>query len=129
MGNSSMMFSQTVTLLLFVFLHVILVQPSEGLITGGRSWLTDDELCYHGTCPPSKDVRIVDEDWYDRTTTADHYKCWQHCKFLRGEPGIGCLVWTYNNASNHLNCYTYNRYPDCYMTKKSKDFYSGGSWC
>ena len=64
---------------------LLLSTPCLYSFIGGRSWLiTDDEICYRGTCPPSTDVRIVDEDWYDQTTTADRFKCWQHCKFLRG---------------------------------------------
>ena len=63
---------------------LLLSTPCLYSFIGGSSWLiTDDEICYRGTCPPSTDVRIVDEDWYDQTTTPDRYKCWQHCKFLR----------------------------------------------
>ena len=98
--------------------------------------------CFYGACPPRRDVRIVDEDYYDRTTIADYRKCWQHCKFLRGgilsllrfehlndafilEPNIGCLVWTYNSTSDCDNCFTYNRFPDCYMVDRSVGWYSG----
>ena len=41
------------------------------------------------------------------------------------EPNIGCLVWTYNSTSDCDNCFTYNRFPDCYMVDRSVGWYSG----
>merc|ERR1711970_799554 len=75
------------------------------------------------SCPPPKNIRISNQDYYGYTTQHNFNGCWNYCKRLRGDPSIGCNAWTFDQTNKV--CYTYNTIPACYNAVEEINWVSG----